>query len=86
MIPVHPTEREGARLVLFGVNQQDDYFPLIASVDDDGVVMTEWLPSAEELQLLASGCRVRMWVHTGGDPLQPVSLQVAGSSNPVKES
>lgn len=74
MTPVEPTLHDGGRLVIFAKNQPE-YFPLPASMDAKGVVMTEWEPTAEELDRLLSGGRIRLWVHTFGQPLQPVSVE-----------
>ena len=74
MTPVKPTLHDGARLVVFA-KDQPQYIPLPASVDGDGVVMTEWELTAEELTRLFTGGRIRLWVRTFGQPLQPVSLE-----------
>jgi hypothetical protein len=79
LIAVEPNAlHEGARLVVFA-KDQPQYHPLPASVSDDGVVMTEWEPTAEELAgLLAGGrIRIRIWTHTFGQPLQPISVEVS---------
>ena len=75
MTPVEPKHHDGAHLVLFA-KDQPEYIPLPALVSADGVVMTEWEPSAEELERLLQGGRLRLWVHTFGHPLQPVKLEV----------
>ena len=41
MTPVEPTVVEGSSLIVFAVDQPE-YIPLPASVDSDGLVMTEW--------------------------------------------
>jgi hypothetical protein len=74
MTPVEPTLHDKARLVVFAKDQLQ-YIPLPASVDDDGVVMTEWEPTEVELDRLLSGGRIRLWVHTFGHPLQPVNVE-----------
>jgi hypothetical protein len=68
---------EGAALVVIA-KDQPEYLPLPASVSPDGVVMTEWEPTAEELARLMNGGRVRLWIYTFRNPLQPVSVEVTG--------
>ena len=76
MKPVEPREREGATPVVFA-KDQPEYIPLPSNVTPDGLVMTEWEPTALELAHLAAGARVRLWIWTHGNPLQPVALDVA---------
>ena len=73
MTPVTPALFDGARSVVFAKDQPYDLLP--ASVDARGTVMTEWEPTAEELARLMCGGRVRLWVHTFGHPLQPISIE-----------
>lgn len=75
MTPVEPRPREGAEAVVFA-KDQPEYIPLPANVTPDGLVMTEWEPTATELAHLCAGARVRLWVWTAGHPLQPVALDV----------
>lgn len=71
MTPAVPEAlHEGATLKVIA-KDQPEYLPLVASVSPDGLVMTEWEPSAEELAALMNGGRVRLWIHTYGWPLQP---------------
>jgi hypothetical protein len=74
MTPVEPTPHDGASIVVFA-KDQPQYIPLPASVDAAGVVMTEWEPTAEELDHLLCGGRIRLWIHTFNQPLQPVSVE-----------
>lgn len=75
MTPVAPkVMQEGARLVVFA-EDQPEYAPLPAAVSPDGVVMTEWELSAEDLATLLNGGRIRMWMSTFGRALQPVMLE-----------
>lgn len=75
MKPVHPSViASDARLVVFAKNQPE-YTPLPAGVSPDGTVMTEWELSAEDLAVLLNGGRVRLWIHTFGQRLQPVSIE-----------
>lgn len=76
MKPVEPRRlHEGAQLVVLA-KHQPQYEPLPASVSRDGVVMTEWELSAEDLALLVNGGRVRLWTYTFGYPFQPVQIEV----------
>lgn len=83
MTPVEPTiVEEGSRLVVWA-KDQPQYNPLTTAISPDGIVTSEWEPTAEELYSLLNGGRVRLRVHTFdprlGEPghhLQPVSLQV----------
>ena len=85
MNPVEPVPHEGAQLVIFA-RDQPQYSPLPASVDASGVVMTEWLPTAEEMMRLMEGGHVRLWTWTFHHPLQPVRLEVAAPSDVAEES
>lgn len=84
MNPVEPTLHEGAHLVVFA-KDQPEYVPLPASVDVEGVVMTEWEPTAEELDRLLCGGRVRLWLHRAVAPLVCPSCNemVPRLSNPM---
>lgn len=55
---------ENGVLIVFG-KDQPEYLPLPASVDPHGLVMTEWEPSADELQALFTGGRVRLFMWKG---------------------
>lgn len=96
MNPVSPTHlHDGGKLVIFG-EHQPQYIPLPASVDASGLVMTEWVPSAEELSMLFTGGRIRLWTWKGvvhvcsqckhADPalLAPVRIE-AISPDPLDE-
>lgn len=85
MRSITPTLHEGAHLVILAV-AQDQYDALAASVDDNGLTLTEWVPSAEELQRLFCGGHVRLWTHTFGQKFQPVSLEVIEPESVVEES
>jgi hypothetical protein len=77
MRPVRPVAPpRGAQFATFA-EHQPEYDPLPASVSADGLVMTEWEPTAEELAALVAGGRVRIWLHTYGRPLQPLNVEVA---------
>jgi hypothetical protein len=74
--PVEPKQpHAGAVLVVFA-KDQPQYTPLPAAVGRDGLVMTEWEFTAEELARVVNGGRVRLWIYTFGHPLQPVQLEV----------
>lgn len=69
----HPTP--GARAAVFGAGRTDvDALP--GAVDDAGLVLSEWEPSAEDLERILSGARIRLFVWTAGKPLQPVCVDV----------
>jgi hypothetical protein len=88
MTPINPQLHPGAILVIFAEDQQEEFTPLPASVGRDGSVMTEWVLSPEERQMLLSGGRVRLWLmNTGvqfGKPLTPMMVEiVAGESGKI---
>ena len=64
MNPVQPPLHQDAHLVVYG-SSQPEYLPLPASVDNAGLVMTEWEPTADELGALFKGGRVRLWIWKG---------------------
>lgn len=75
MKPVPPQfPHDGAVMITFA-KHQDEYAPLPASVDANGLVMTEWELSAEDLAKVLNGGRVRLWIWTFGYRLQPVALE-----------
>ena len=92
MTSVEPALHEGAVRVTFGKGQPQ-YDPLPASVDANGLVMTEWELSAEELDALCTGGRIRLWIWKGvafvcsrcdaQEParLSPVKLEVVSSEH-----
>lgn len=87
MIPVVPSVlHENGKLIRFAENQTKDYNVLPASIDPDGLVMTEWEPTVTELEYLLQGGRVRLWIHTFEKPLQPVHLEVILPECGVRES
>ena len=80
MIPVIPREPHiGAELMV-----DEDMMP--SSVSPDGLIMSEWQPTDAELVLLMCGGRVRLWQHTGNDPMQPINVEVAGPVDSLEES
>ena len=65
MRAVTPTPHKDAVRILFAADQPE-YEPLPASVDGQDTVMTEWELSAEDLQCIIDGGRIRVWLlHTG---------------------
>jgi hypothetical protein len=88
MIPVQPAvPHEGAEFVIFA-KDQPQYTPLPASVSPDGLVMTEWTLTDDEIARVVCGARIRLWIRvyphqckqcgtTEPAKLQPVSLQAA---------
>jgi len=75
MKPITPALHQNGRLVVFA-KDQPEYDPLPASVDAEGLVMTEWELTAEELATIVNGGRIRLWVYTFNRALQPVMLEV----------
>jgi len=55
-------------------------------MDDQGLIMTEWQLSAEELQMLFCGGHIRLWTYTFNTPFQPVTLDVVEPDDVVEES
>jgi hypothetical protein len=55
---------------------QPEYLTLPALAFADGKIMTEWELSADELARLTRGERIRLWVWTFNQPLQPLALEV----------
>lgn len=88
MKPIEPTVlHEGGKLVVFAKDQEyvdkegvvRKYIPLPASVDDHGLVMTEWEPTPQELERLLIGGHIRLWLWTKvheGQALTPLKLEV----------
>jgi hypothetical protein len=73
IIPAVP--HQGAHLIVLGANQPE-YAPLPCARSADGLVMTEWEFSAEDLATILAGGRLRLWTHTFGAPFQPVQLEI----------
>jgi hypothetical protein len=84
MTPVHTPELAAdpePRYVVFA-KDQPEHEPLPALLFRDGRVLTEWALSDEEIARLGRGERLRLWVWTFGQPLQPVMLEVTSEDNP----
>jgi hypothetical protein len=79
-LPVHA----GAKLQQIA-ETQDEYQTLPAYVDAAGLVLTEWEPTAAELHQLLTGGRIRIWIHTFGQDLQPLSVEAIGGEPPKDE-
>jgi len=71
--PPHP--HPGAVHVVFAANQPE-YDQLPAVIDAKGLAMTEFELSAEDLATIVNGGRIRLWIWTFRQPLQPVALEV----------
>ena len=65
---------------------QEDFENIPASVGLDGLVMSEWQLSTEELNTLVVGGRVRIWQQTDGRTLQPVRMDVTDPTDTWEES
>lgn len=66
---------ESLRRVVIGADQSE-YVPLPSILFPDGKILTEWELSEAERDRIARGERIRLWIWTGGQPLQPVMLVV----------
>lgn len=67
---------EGTVETVVAANQTKDYDPLLALVTPQGHVVTQWLPSPEELQRLRDGEPITLVTWTFGHPFQPIFLAV----------
>lgn len=67
----------GTRRVTYA-EDQPEYRALPSLRIPDGRVVSQWLPSAEELALLLDGAAVTLVTHTFNQPLQPIILTVGG--------
>lgn len=79
---VPPVTPAGAQRITFAARQME-YEVLPATVDRDGVVMTEWMFTAQDLAVILEGGRLRMWTVTGGEPFHPVQFEVVPASAEV---
>lgn len=79
MKPIDPAGAEGEHVV-YGASQPE-YAPLPA-VKATGpfgeMILTRWQLSEEERKAVIAGADIELLVTTFGQPLQPVSLLVAG--------
>lgn len=78
MLPIQPDLPAGAHLVVFA-KDQPQFKPLPAAVTDRGTVITEWEPTAGELELLLTGGRIRLTIIGAVKdkrPLTPLKLEV----------
>lgn len=66
---------EGTRSLVIA-KDQPEYCPLPAYVQPDGVVVTCWQPTEEEIAAIQHGEPITLWIWTFGKPLQPVMLMV----------
>lgn len=69
------------RYVVYG-SGQSQYTPLPALVFDTGMVLTEWTFSDAERAAIARGENLRLWLHTNGQPLSPMTLEVTSEQRP----
>jgi hypothetical protein len=75
----------GGQYVVLGAHQPG-YIPLPAVMAPDGLVLTEWEPTAEELAAIIEGGRLRLWVSTFGRGFPPVALEVVQANGEVAEN
>lgn len=80
MNPVEPRAPHENAVIKVFAKDQPEYTPLPASVDPSGLVMTEWEFSAEDLAKIVDGGRLRLWLHTFNQPLQPIIIEVVHES------
>ncbi len=78
MKPIAPEQLHAGATPIVFAKDQPQYDPLPAAVDPNGLVLTEWELSAEDLAALLNGGRLRLWVWTFRQPLQPLALEVVG--------
>lgn len=58
---------------------QPAYDPLPCLVyAQEGYVLSEWAPTADELAALVAGGRIRLFTYTYGQPFQPVPIVAVG--------
>lgn len=76
MIARPPTSGEGPLIEI--AKNQPEYQTLPSRIAWDGLVTTEWEPTAEELAMLMRGGRVRIQILTFNQPLQPLKVEVVG--------
>ena len=57
---------------------QPEYIPLPTLKLEDGRVVSQWMPSQDEIDALLGGEPVTLVLYTFGDPLQPIILTVGG--------
>jgi hypothetical protein len=78
---------DGAERVVYA-KDQPPYIPLPVNRYPDGLVFSEWEPTAAERLALArgAGVRVRLWQWTHGMPLQPVAVELVDGKGAVMEA
>lgn len=73
---------EGSAHTMLSVTQPQ-CLVLPATIDLNGLVTTEWVPSQRERDRLLVGGRIRISVLTLNKPLQPIKVEV---TNPINRS
>lgn len=77
MIPIPPKNPPAGALPVIFAADQPPYDPLPGVfIHQEGQVLTEWEFTAEDLAKVLAGGRLRLWVWTFGQALQPVAVQV----------
>lgn len=76
MKPILPANVHPDAVPIVFAADQPQYDPLPAAIDNKGLVMTEWELSAEDLAKIVNGGRVRLWIWTFRQPLQPIQMEV----------
>lgn len=76
MKPIPPLVTHPDAVPIVFAKDHPQYEPLPAAIDTQGLVMTEWEFSAEDLAAIVNGGRVRLWIWTFRQPLQPIQMEV----------
>lgn len=78
MQPADVQEYDGAKKVVLGRNQPE-YKDLPALyVKSEGVFVTHWIPTMQEIEALLKGEHIELWTYTFGDQFPPTSVRVTG--------
>lgn len=64
--------------VIFAIDQPG-YIPLPSLRTPDGRVVSQWMPDANELEMIKSGVPITVISHTFGHPLQGLQVGVGGT-------
>ena len=72
-----PEIPEGYDKSIYGANQKE-YLPLPCAVSrcKKRQVLSEWIPTAEELSIILNGGKIRVRQQTFHKPLQPIYVEV----------
>lgn len=86
MIPVEPSYFVGSsQVVMF--RDGDVTTPMIAEVDDHGLVLTEWQLTPLEIERLLAGGHLKVWMRVQDrDDFPPLDLEVSDPLPVTEES